>query len=102
MANEQNLKPFKKGFDERREGNGRKSWPDLKEAIEKNGDLDDVLKALYKQAQKGNVKAIQEIFDRYYGKSGQKIELGNIAGSEGLKIVVESTDMAEKIKKVLE
>ena len=36
MANEQNLKPFKKGHDSRREGNGRpKKLPPIKELIEK-------------------------------------------------------------------
>lgn len=82
MANEQNLKPFKKGYDKRREGNGRKKWPDLKEAIEDiDGDgLKSVLKALHTQAKNGNVRAIQEILDRYYGKPKQDIGISGEVG----------------------
>jgi len=82
MANRQNLKNFKKGYDERRNTNGRpRVLPELKEILteilseektnekgQKMSGLEAVLKALHSKATKGDVRAIQEILDRYYGK----------------------------------
>ena len=76
----ENLKPFKKG----KSGNpkGRpKILPELKEALEKilleekNGviALETVLQALRLKAVKGDVRAIQELLDRYYGKVKQDV-----------------------------
>ena len=75
-----NLKPFKKG----QSGNpkGRPKIPDLSQAIskilneEKDGmiALDAVLKALRARAIKGDVRAIQELLDRAYGKAKQHID----------------------------
>jgi len=81
MANEANLKKFKKG----QSGNlkGRPPvLPDLKAAIarcladEKDGltALDAVLLALRGRAMKGDVRAAQELLDRGFGKSTQKVE----------------------------
>ena len=80
MINEnskKNLKPFKKGDDPRRCKKGKQALPDLKELMEELGDegIKAVVQALYTQAKKGNVKAIQEVLDRYYGKSKQSIDL---------------------------
>lgn len=74
------LKPFKKG----QSGNpkGRPKMPDLSDAIakilndEKDGKtaLEAILAALRAKAAKGDVRAAQELLDRAYGKSQQKID----------------------------
>lgn len=71
-----NLKPFKQGFDERRNIEGRKPIPNLREMIEEQGldEMEAVVKALFKRAKQGDVKAINEVFNRYYGTVGQKIQ----------------------------
>ena len=71
---------FKKG----QSGNpkGRPKMPDIREALskvlneEKDGNkaLDVILKALRAKAMKGDVRAIQELFDRAYGKAKQSID----------------------------
>lgn len=68
------LKPFKKGDDPRRCKRGKQALPDLKELIEAIGDegMEVIVQALFNQAKKGNIKAIQELFDRYYGKVKQE------------------------------
>jgi hypothetical protein len=92
MANPDSLKPFKKGYDARREGNGRpKKLPPIKELIEKtlgeekNGitGVDAIFKVLLSKAVKGDLKAAQMLLDYYYGKATQKTE---ITGAEGEKI----------------
>jgi hypothetical protein len=83
MANENNLKPFKKGIDNRRNVKGRPAiLPELKEAIakllseDKEGKtaLDKILNVLYDRAMKGDIRAIQELLDRGFGKPTNKIE----------------------------
>ena len=80
MANEKNLKPFKKG----QSGNpkGRPTlMPELKEAIaqilgeEKEGRsaLEAILSAMRAKAAKGDVKAAEFLFDRIFNKPKQEI-----------------------------
>ena len=84
MANPENIEKhkFKKG-DKRINRKGRpRVLPDLKEKIaemlseEKSGitGLDAIIKALLAKAAKGDTRAAQELLDRYYGKSLQKME----------------------------
>ena len=66
--------PFAKG--QTGNPNGRPPDVDLKTLLSKyDGDLDGVVAALVGQAKKGNIKAIQELFDRKFGKVPQNIGL---------------------------
>jgi hypothetical protein len=71
-----NLKPCRKG--EIRNPNGKPALPDLKQLIVETGDITVAMTMLHKQAAKGNVKAIQELFDRGYGKPNQTVETKNV------------------------
>jgi hypothetical protein len=92
MPNPENLKPFKKGDDSRRNKTGRPKLPDLKEAMakvmaeEKDGmtALEAILKALRMKAAKGDVRAAQELLDRGYGKALQFIDNNNTHKFENL------------------
>jgi hypothetical protein len=69
-------------FRKRPKDAGRPKMPDISEALEKvlNEEkdgikaLDAVLKALRTKAIKGDVRAIQELLDRAYGKSKQSVD----------------------------
>lgn len=98
MPNPENVigkgKTFKKG--ESGNPKGRPPMPDLRGAIsdilneQQNGmtALEAILKALFKRALSGDVRAAQELLDRGYGKSTQLIDLDidgkiNITLSDG-------------------
>ena len=97
MANPQNIEKhkFKKG--QTGNPNGRpRVLPELKEVIvkilseEKTNEkgvtmsgLDAIVKALHAKAAKGDVRAAQELFDRYYGKVVTNIDVKS--GDEPLK-----------------
>jgi len=78
----ENLRPCKPG--ETHNPNGRpKVLPELKEAlrdilmqqIDGKTKLEILLETLYKQANKGDVRAIQEVLDRFYGKIKQEHDI---------------------------
>jgi hypothetical protein len=84
MANEQNLKPFKKGHDERRNTTGKnKKSLDIKEILnnilsqEKNGVtlFEAILIKAANEAIKGDAKARQYITEYMFGKATQKTEI---------------------------
>jgi hypothetical protein len=78
----ENLRPCKPG--ETHNPNGRpKILPELKEAlrdilmqqVDGKTKLEILLETLYKQANKGDVRAIQEVLDRFYGKIKQEHDI---------------------------
>lgn len=81
MANEKNLKPFKKG--QSGNPNGRPKLPDLKELLAKVLGTEDegksgaeaILKAMEARAKKGDVRAAELLLDRAYGKPKMDIEM---------------------------
>lgn len=95
----ENLKPFVPGEDPRRNTDGRPPDVDLKTLLSKyDGDLDGVVAALVSQAKKGNIKAIQELFDRKFGKVPQNIGL-----SGQIKTTVEPINLTdEQFREALE
>jgi hypothetical protein len=75
------LKPFKKGYDPRRNMKGAPKLPELKDVIaeildgkEESTSLETIIKALARRAAKGDTRAAKEILDRYYGSSQQHID----------------------------
>ncbi len=86
MANnprhKENLKPFKKGDDPRRNLKGAPKLPDLKKILaeslsdEKDGknQLEQAIEKLRKMALSGNLKAMQLLLEYAYGKPMQYIE----------------------------
>ena len=69
MANEKNLKPFKKG----QSGNqgGRPKWKQITEILksEKNQEkLEDMINVVFDLALKGDMRAVEYISDRLEGK----------------------------------
>lgn len=72
-------KPFKKG-DPRINRKGRpKVLPLLNEAIEKvineEQGVEEIIRALYNRAIKGDTLAARELLDRYYGKAKQNLDV---------------------------
>ena len=99
-GNPQNLKPFKKGIDERRNMEGRPpKIPNLDVLLaevlgeEKDGieAAKAILMALRAKATKGDVRAAEVLLDRAYGKSKQVMDV--TTGGETLnKIQIVDTD----------
>ena len=108
MANEENLKPFKKGYDERRENNGRPKGSRnrstiVREALETDIEYEHpltgvkskmkavdamVLSMLKSALEDRNVQAFKELMDSGYGKILQEVHNVNrdISYEEALKI----------------
>ena|SRR5690606_37830714 len=95
-----NLKPFKKGEDSRRNKNGRpKKLPDLDKLLANIlGDEDDdkseaakVIASLLVQAKKGNVRAIEVLLERAYGKPKQTIDNNITVGEFKIQDVIKFT-----------
>lgn len=82
QRNTSGLKPFERGYDPRREGNGRKPYADLREAIQASITTDDIVKVLKDQIEKGNIKALQELF-KLCGLNNTSVLQIQSTGSEG-------------------
>jgi len=109
MANEKNLKPFKKG----QSGNpkGRPPLRDIKEVLkdllsqEKNNTqlIDGLMSVVVNKALKGDLKAVDMLLSYTYGKPTQKTE---ITGSEGEAIQIKhdlsklSVDELKQLKEI--
>ncbi len=98
-----NLKPFKKGDDERRTNNGRKpKLPDLNVLLAKvlgaetNGKTaaEKILSALHAKAARGDIRAAELLLDRGYGKPKQSIET-NITGN--INLIFETSQDCEPL-----
>ncbi len=78
----ENLKPFKKGHDERRNMDGAPKLPEIKELMQMvlGGDSDGVTSAFKildinrKKAEKGDLRAAEFLFNRGYGLPNQKVQ----------------------------
>lgn len=97
MANEKNLKPFKKG----QSGNagGRPKWKQITEILksEKNQEkLEMMIDKVFAMALKGNMRAVEYISDRLEGKVSQRVEVGSSRNDEPIK-VFEVVKMSEAI-----
>lgn len=76
MANEQNLKPFKKG--ESGNPGGRPKWKQITEMLRNpkyQDKLEQITDLVYEMALKGDFKAINFIADRLEGKPSQRFEV---------------------------
>jgi len=79
MKGRENLKPFKKGEDERRNVNGRPrkipAIDDIMANVFDEQKMSALIEALEKQALKGNVRAAEVLLDRAYGKARQSMDI---------------------------
>jgi len=103
-----NLKPFVKGNDPRRNLKGAPPvLPELKEAlrailseqVKGKTKLEIVLRSLQKRASNGDVRAIQELLDRFYGKTKQNYAIEGLP--QDISINVLSKESADKLKDFL-
>jgi len=94
-GNPQNLVPFAKGEDPRRQGNGRKPKLPQVDVImaevlgEEKNDITAakaILMALLSKATKGDVRAAEVLLDRAYGKATTKIE-ANVATTKQVFVI---------------
>lgn len=73
--NTSGLVSFRKGYDPRREGNGRKPYADLISALSEKISAEEIASILADEARKGNIRALQEIF-RIVGAYAQEAAAG--------------------------
>jgi hypothetical protein len=85
--NTSGLVSFRKGYDPRREGNGRKPYADLIPTLSEKISAEEIASILADEARKGNIRALQEIF-RIVGAYAQE---GSAAAADE-HIVLRFTD----------
>jgi hypothetical protein len=73
-----NLRPFKKGHDDRRNTKGQpRKLPELDKLLADcfgSDEMEKVLKAVYAKALKGDTRAAEIILERGYGKAKQEVQ----------------------------
>lgn len=90
-GNPQNLKPFKKGEDPRRNLKGAPKLPDLDELMAEGvskEDLIGIISAQITRARKGDTRAADFIFDRGFGKPKQSTELTGKDGKDLMPVSI--------------
>lgn len=98
--NPQNLKPFVKGHDPRRNVGGRPKAV-LSHALlatMSDADAEDILKVVVAAAKKGDLQAVQMLWDRSEGKAIARQESGNPGDFTGLEDVP-TADLIELMRK---
>ena len=79
----ENLKPFKKGHDERRNMKGAPKVPDIDDLMAEVLNEDEggkskaraILDKLFEKAKKGDIRAAEVLLDRGYGRAKQAIDV---------------------------
>ena len=108
-GNPQNLKNFKKGFDERRIGNGRKKkLPELDALLdevlgEEKNDISAakaILLSLLNKATKGDVRAAEVLLDRAYGKAKQLTDI--LSGGHPLQTANVIVNVVDSVPPMIE
>ena len=122
MANEQNLKPFKKGQVANPNGRPRKFVSQLKDQGYKVSEVNDAIQvlmsmtinelkdvynnpqatvlektvaaAIRKSIEKGSLYSIETLLTRVYGKPKEQVDLNNSGGVE-IKVIYADSDKAE-------
>jgi hypothetical protein len=77
MANEKNLKPFKKG-DPRINKGGRPKWKHITEMLKHEDNqekLEQLVHVIYDKALGGDMRAVEFIADRLEGKVAQRLSV---------------------------
>ena len=125
MANESNLKPFKKGYDPRREGNGRpRKWvttltdqgykaSEIADTIQvlmsmtmdelKSVYQDDkstvlektIANAIRRSIEKGTLYSMDLLWNRVYGKPKEQVDV-NASGGLQIQVVYKDDNLEEK------
>jgi len=86
---------------------GRQKLPDIREAMrelmadEINGKttLQLILQQLRSMAAKGDIRAIQELLDRGYGKAKQSLDVNDVT-RKPMQIVVSTKETAQDLEKI--
>ena len=104
MANPENLKG--KGFDKRPENINRKGQPKkipsldvLLADIFGDKEMTALIKAMEKEALKGNVRAFDSLADRIYGRVKQDIGVTGMPPTT-LNIIVDKSETGEMLKRL--
>lgn len=95
-----NLKPFKKGHDERRNMDGApKKIPSLDILLQNivgEDGMSEIIDALQKKAKDGNIFAIQVMLDRQFGKPKQSVDVTSNGESLAPQIIIKPKEQTDE------